>query len=311
MMYKYRFLFLAFFLVASAYFSILFLLGYKMQSGKIRNETAGTSIESYDRGVIRFAEIGEGRDALLFLHGFNGSLNAWDQVWASLEGCGHAIRLDIPGYGFSDWEVDDYTLGAQSERIHQFLVKHNIDRITLVGVSMGGSLSAKFASDYPEMVKAVVLAAPSGYPGSLRQKFRYGYTLHPGWKNQLATFVVRSPLYKALYPDSVALQALTVTSSYNSDWAEGLKKIKSPVVLLWSPGDTAVLYDYAKLIAGNLEFNRIVTLPEEVRHNVPVNAAPLVRELACVLRPDSDLNRDELFVSVEQAVKKYDPVSIR
>ena len=43
---------------------------------------------------------GEGSDVLLFLHGFNGRLTMWDDVWPRLENCPvRRLRVDMPEPG--------------------------------------------------------------------------------------------------------------------------------------------------------------------------------------------------------------------
>ena len=44
--------------------------------------------------------------AVLLLHGFNGQLSSWDPVWPHLVDCDRRFRLDLAGFGGSDFDVE-------------------------------------------------------------------------------------------------------------------------------------------------------------------------------------------------------------
>ena len=149
---------------------------------------------------------------------------------------------------------------------------------------MGGSLSAWIAAHYPERVKGLILLAPSGFPGSLIHGTLFGKILRPGFLNRLASQIADSALYRRLYPDSRALQALTVTASYGEPWAEALKKIRTPTHVLWSHGDVGVPFALAEAVAHAIPGSTLVPLPTEVGHDIPGNSPKLVSELVCKLQ---------------------------
>ena len=248
----------------------------------------GTQTLNFDEGNIRYQSIGSEKDAqvTLFLHGFNSQLSAWDKVWPYLHDCGRIIRLDIPGYGGSAWQTRSYSIPDQAKRVIAFLDTLKISRVTLIGASMGGSLSAWIAADYPERVSGLVLLAPSGYPGSLHYGGLMGKLLVPGFLNSTATLVAASPLYRRMYPDSTALQALSVTSSYGNAWAEALTKIKAPTQILWSRGDLGVPFAYAEAVAQAIPGSKLRVLSENVGHDIPNNQPELVAKTACQIQSE-------------------------
>lgn len=258
-----------------------FIIDSEMPKPERVVETEGVAFSKFPKGVIRYSEQGLGSKAVLFLHGYNGSLEAWSKVWSHLKNCGHAIRVDIPGFGESIWQSSDYDLSAQSRRVREFLDRHGIEHLTLVGVSMGGSLSAKFAADYPDMVDELILISPSGYPGSLRMSGKLAHILEPGTANRIAFSLAKGKLFKLFFPKSTALQALGVTASYGQRWADELGRIRAHTLLVWSPGDTAVPYEYVTRIASQLHDYDIITLEDKVKHNVPENASEEIATIAC------------------------------
>jgi pimeloyl-ACP methyl ester carboxylesterase len=70
---------------------------------------------------------------------------------------------DLPGWGESSrTEGADYGVAAQVERVVKLLDAWGIDRVHLVGHSMGGHIAGVFAARHPERVLDVVLVAPAG-----------------------------------------------------------------------------------------------------------------------------------------------------
>ncbi len=240
-----------------------------------------SQLMTFSQGVIRYSEMGSGSQAIVFLHGFNSQINVWDRVWKNMNNCSHAIRLDIPGFGDSIWNTSSYSLDQQAERIHQFIIEKNIDNLILVGTSMGGSLSVAFAAKYPHLVSSVILMAPSAYPGSLNYRKPFTRLIKTNWFIPISTWVVKTAIYRWLFPDSIALQTLTLQSSYSDNWVNQLKTIKVPTLLLWSKGDAIVEYQYAALVANALQNETLLTLNEEIDHNIPGRSPQLIAKLAC------------------------------
>lgn len=73
------------------------------------------------------------------------------------------LLVDQPGYGKSDMEVvrgNYFTYAARA--VARLLDELGIDRVHLVGSSLGGGTAARFALDFPERTDRLVLIAPGG-----------------------------------------------------------------------------------------------------------------------------------------------------
>ncbi len=281
---------LIFFFISSLYLAVLYYLDTVLPGSYKATPVKGTKILQLSDGQIRFQDSGEGNEAILFLHGFNAQLAHWNRVWRKTNNCARIIRLDIPGFGDSDnWRTDSFTLSAQAARIIEFINILGITRVTLVGVSMGGSLSAWIAAHYPERVNGLVLLAPSGYTNSLSHRGLYGYLIKPGILNKLAFYIVNSGLYKALFPNSRGLQALSVTSSYGENWVRELKNIRSPTIILWSINDHVVPVKYARAINNKIKNSLLIPLGADVRHNIPHARPELIANISCQIQQGTDI----------------------
>jgi pimeloyl-ACP methyl ester carboxylesterase len=259
---------------------------------------------SFDAGRIRFEQAGAGAGAraTVFIHGFNGQLGAWNGAWSHMDACGQRLRLDVPGFGGSDWNTADYGLPAQARRVVALLDQRGLARVTLVGTSMGGSLAAFIAAQYPQRVERLGLLAPSGYTGALRYPGLYGLILRPGKLNAWASTIARGGIYRTLFPRSRALQALSVTASYGPVWVEALARIRAPTLIVWSRGDEGVSYTTALAVRGAIRGSALLWLDEATDHLIPQVRPELIASLSCQLAAGA---------SPEAAVQQLPPGLLR
>ena len=117
---------------------------------------------SLDSLEISYVKEGNGEKTLLFVHGLSSNSDAWSKNIETLSKDYTCIALDLPGYGKSSKPEADYTPSFFTKAIHQFIEKLELKNITLIGHSMGGQASIKFASKYPDVIEKLILVAPAG-----------------------------------------------------------------------------------------------------------------------------------------------------
>ena len=239
--------------------------------GNIRYETKQSKLNNHSKS-----------HQILFLHGFNNHIRPKKLKWDKVDECASGIRLDLPGFGESKWDTNDYTLPTQAKRVIKFLDNLQIKKVTIQGGSMGGSLAAWIAAFYPERVNALLLAAPSAYPNGL---------VYPGWRAYLvkdrlitkyANILSQTKIYKKLFPNSKALQSLSVGSSYGEPWKKALPKIKAPTVIMWSTGDKGVPFKYSGEVNSLIPNSILIPIAREVGHNMTPRLE-MISELVCKL----------------------------
>ncbi|WP_054311441.1 alpha/beta fold hydrolase [Mesorhizobium sp. 1M-11] len=106
---------------------------------------------------------GTGSDTIVLLHGFGGSHSVWTEIGFQLASEAGIIAYDLPGHGAS-LKVE----GARSPKqiagaILADIVERDVDRIHLVGHSMGGAVATLMALSAPERFASLTLLAPGGY----------------------------------------------------------------------------------------------------------------------------------------------------
>lgn len=99
---------------------------------------------------------------IVLLHGVGDSSTTWEPVHAKLAQRFTVIAPDMLGHGESDKPRADYSLASFANGLRDLLTALEIDRVTLVGHSLGGGVAAQFAYQYPQFVERVVLVSAGG-----------------------------------------------------------------------------------------------------------------------------------------------------
>jgi 2-succinyl-6-hydroxy-2,4-cyclohexadiene-1-carboxylate synthase len=100
---------------------------------------------------------------LVLLHGFTGSTEAWAPVWTQLGASCTTIAVDLAGHGRSGVPEDParYALPRFAEDLRHVLDTLGLERVALLGYSMGGRAALHFALRSPESVAALLLESTS------------------------------------------------------------------------------------------------------------------------------------------------------
>lgn len=267
--------------VTAIYCSMFFIYRFSPQATHTTPAEEELFVE-FETGSIRIQERNAGHEtAIIFLHGFNGHLSVWDSVWEHIETCAHLVRLDLPGFGQSEWRGYDFSMETQSERLIALMDRLNIESVILVGASMGGSLAAITSAKYPERVEGLILLAPSGYPGALQINEVTAYLKESWLSHSLVRLLTHNPLFKTLFPDSKYIQAVSATGSYGENWKNTAKLSAAPTVLFWSRGDKGVPYKFAEATASLFKYHSLVSLHPSAGHNLPRSRGKLIAKAAC------------------------------
>jgi len=122
---------------------------------------------------MHIAEIGDGPQAVLFLHGFPDLWYTWRHQMLSLSSLGYrAIAPDMRGYGDTDAppSAASYTAFHIVGDIVGLLDALGLDRVFLVGHDFGAYMAWYFCLFRPDRVKALVNMSVVFYPRSPSRK---------------------------------------------------------------------------------------------------------------------------------------------
>ena len=119
---------------------------------------------------IRYVEIGsDSLPLLVFVHGAPSSLSFWRTFLKDSMLLSHfkVLAFDRPGYGYSGFGKTVTSLAKQAALVAPVLMSKRAvhSKIVLLGSSYGGTLVARLAMDYPELVDGLVFQSSSLAPG--------------------------------------------------------------------------------------------------------------------------------------------------
>ena len=127
---------------------------------------------------IRYDEYGKGNPRhILFIHGLGSSSIVWRDIPQALSEQFHTICVDLIGFGGSDKPVLNYTISYFSQFVKSFLRQigiNDLDKITIIGHSLGGYIAAEYAIENKEQIEKLVLIDSSGMlnrPTSLLEQY--------------------------------------------------------------------------------------------------------------------------------------------
>jgi len=115
-------------------------------------------------GSLHLVEAGQDNgQTIVLVHGLGhrGILD-WSQVIPRLTDKYHVIAIDLPGFGSSDMHAVQYAPGKYAQLVSWVISRYAHDRAIVIGHSMGGAVSLRFAHDYPEQVSRLVIVDAAG-----------------------------------------------------------------------------------------------------------------------------------------------------
>lgn len=210
---------------------------------------------------LHYLEAGSG-PPLVLVHGLGSNgMQDWGRLVAPLSRQFHVYAPDLPGYGESERPKDaDYSIPMQVEAVRAFMDAVGIGRARVAGISMGGWIVSRLASEHPDrLARLVVVDAagmrPDGPPipaevllprneEDVRQLI--GAVRHKA--PDLPSFVVRAILARRLREEWIVRRALESMRD-GGDWLNGtLARADMPVLVMWGKQDALISVDYAALL---------------------------------------------------------------
>ncbi len=130
-------------------------------------------IDLNDSLSINYIDEGTGSHTLVFVHGLGSNLKAWQKNILELSKHYRCIALDLPNYGQSSTGNFPFGMSYFAEVLKDFIDQLEIEKVVLVGHSMGGQTAIHFALNYPDKLSHLVLMAPAGFETFTAQQVQW------------------------------------------------------------------------------------------------------------------------------------------
>lgn len=106
---------------------------------------------------IAYTDEGSGTP-IVFIHGYPLNRGMWEAQVRGLSAGNRVITIDLRGHGESQAPIWLASVDIYAADVKGLLDHLNIDRAVITGFSMGGYVAFAFLRNYPERVRALVLA---------------------------------------------------------------------------------------------------------------------------------------------------------
>lgn len=231
---------------------------------------------------------------VLLIHGIGSSADTWGQVPQRLSARGmRVVAVDLPGHGDSSRGPGDYSLGSLASTLRDLLDHLGIERVHLVGHSLGGGVSMQFTYQFPDRVESMVLESSGGlgeeaFTG-LRAASLPGSELAIKWAINQRTLTGASWLGAKLSRVGISPHALSPSALETVSWLSEadrrtaflatLRSVVSPsgqrvsaldklhlmngsrVLIVWGDKDPMIPIAHGRTAHGMLDGSRFVVFP--------------------------------------------------
>jgi pimeloyl-ACP methyl ester carboxylesterase len=150
--------------------------------------TAGVAVERHEApgpggGSLHYLTCGEG-EPLLLLHSRGSAAALFTPIFAPLAAQRRVIALDLPGWGLSEKPIftgrtPQDALRFWMDGVIALLDHLGLDRVDLLGHSMGGFTALGLALDHPDRVRSLLLADAGGLGRAAALDVRLYFWLKP------------------------------------------------------------------------------------------------------------------------------------
>ena len=245
--------------------------------------------------TLHYEIIGDGEKDVVLQHGFSDFSGCWGPLPGLLAEKGYRVAMmDARGHGRSAKPVDGYDLTTFTSDMMGMVTHLKLNRPVIIGHSMGGSMGARAAGSYPDLLRAAGLIDPvfrdmeekeklalieprkDAYRklkrmshGEIRAETR---RKHPAWAETYIEAGATGKVY-------LSMDIFKVYASFDVGWRADLAGASCPILLVTADSELGaiVLPETAEWIIKQHKNVEVIHIPG-VGHNIHREAEAVVRE---------------------------------
>jgi (E)-2-((N-methylformamido)methylene)succinate hydrolase len=250
---------------------------------------------TYNHGTIHYEEKGAG-EPLIFIHGVGLDHALWEQQVNSLSEQYRVIVYDMIGHGESSHPPGPYSLSQFVEQLTALVDSLNLEKINLVGFSMGGMVAQAFALANPTKVKALTImnavanrtkiqrqavlnrveeVGRSGSQSTIEPAIERWFT--SDYLRDKAEVVNKTRIRLQSNDPDAYLAAYTLFATADQEIWDELDQITVPTLVITGENDVGSTPEMAHQIHQRISGSELLIVPK-YRHMLPVERPDIVNE---------------------------------
>jgi pimeloyl-ACP methyl ester carboxylesterase len=186
---------------------------------------------------VHYQVAGQGEPVVL-VHGLSGSSHWWIRNFPALASNYTVYLVDLPGFGAMSRRPGQLMLSDMATWLLRWMDAVQLERVRLIGHSMGGAIAIQCAAQRPDAITHLALAAPAAIPPGHPTVWSYAPQLMETLAATTPSFL---PIlaYDAMRAGPWTLLRMT-RDLLTHDVRADLRRITAPTLLIWGRRDTLV-----------------------------------------------------------------------
>jgi pimeloyl-ACP methyl ester carboxylesterase len=216
---------------------------------------ATTSDRVAVNGVELYYEIHGKGSPLVMLHGGVNPSDMFGAPLAAMAKTHQVIAIHLRGHGFSTDTDEPWSYEQMADDVAALLRELEIEKIDVMGWSLGGGVALQTAIRHPELVGKLIVIGMSIRDDGNFPEIQAQFDAMPEMAPEYARQVEQSPL-AAMYPDidwDVMFRKTGEMNQADYDWSADVARIASPTLLIFADADLMYLehiVEFYRLLGG-------------------------------------------------------------
>jgi pimeloyl-ACP methyl ester carboxylesterase len=222
-----------------------------------------------DGNKIRYLDAAGTDGTIVLVHGLGASAERWEFVIPLFNKHYRVIVPDLIGFGYSDKPLVDYTTDFFSKFLADFLDKIGLEKINIIGSSLGGQIIAEYASENKDSIEKMVLVSPSGamkhstpaldayvmaalYPD--KEGAENAYKMMAGPNQEINPKIIEDFVTRMKLPNAKMAFMSTLLGLKNAEnITKTLQTISIPTLIIWGERDSVIPIKYADSFVSSIQ----------------------------------------------------------
>lgn len=229
-----------------------------------------------------FYEIhGEGEQPIIFSHGWMCDSSVWNSQIEFFSKKYKVITYDQRGHGMSDKPKADYSIETLSNDLFSLIQELNLEKVILVGHSMGGMTALTFALNHPDKVSKLVLVGTSAkmsFSGRVQLWIFLHIFSYESFARGMIDFqyfepseqVKKKALEGAMKTPKFAAYECFTEFMKNYDIRDRIYEIKVPTLIIVGEKDTATPVKMSQDLNRGIKGSKLQIIPDS-KHMVMID----------------------------------------